>query len=104
MTCTALAQIAGAMAVTVFGDYVVLAPTGPSELTLCYYNGESVRPYHELEVNGIKVKVSLDIDGDGPETITVTPPDGWAVYPADDETKPVADGEEITVKIISGIS
>ena len=86
-------------------DLLALAPAGSGRMLLCYWNAETHTsqpgPY-EITLNGATVAVSVEV-GDR-ETISVTPPDGWFVWPADDAERELADGAEVVIELIGGTS
>lgn len=112
MTCSAIAAIAGA--VTIFHSYansttpdtITLAPHPQYAAQVCYYNHEaqaSSQGAFNLQLNEtMKVTGYVEV-GDG-ELVTVTPPAGYSVWPADTQTQLIPDGSIAIFIIVGGLS
>jgi len=108
--CAAIAAIAGAVVLMPntgrqHSDTIVLAPHDKAAAQVCYHNheaGASVFATATLVLDGLPVIVTVDWT-DGPdERVTVEPPAGFYVWPADDAVQDLADGEATTVLILGG--
>lgn len=102
--CTPLAERPGAVSRWAGGGLIVLAPHGNAAAEFCYHNGNQVSRHGDwlLALDGLRVEVFLDV-GDA-ETVTVTPPPGFMVFPADAAEAEVQDGASVTALIIMGVS
>ena len=110
--CLAIAAIAGAVVLQPNGqrgasDMIVLAPHGSAAAQVCYYNhevGASVFVSQTLTLDGFPVRVTVDWTDGQEERVTVEPPVGYYVWPADDATVDLPDGMSVTVLILGGVS
>ena len=125
-TCPAIAEDAepprcvdlardGANAVVQIGqevmpDYIVLSrsPQPQYAANVCYYNSfmlSSASVTRELILPGTQFSVTVElIVGQESETIRVTPPPGYIVFPAEDAEQLVPDGEQVTIQIMGAMS
>lgn len=102
--CTPLAERPGAVSRWAGGDLIVLAPHDNAAAELCYHNGNQVSRHGDwpLRMGELRVDVFLDV-GDA-ETVTISPPPGFMVFPADAAESEVQDGDSVTALIIMGVS
>jgi len=102
-TCDHMDSIKGVARIGVGGDRIVMARDG-SGWRLCYENARAKASNAEgwrIEADGFEVRGSILVDD--AETILITPPPGWMVWPADAAESDVEDGEAVTVRLISGL-
>lgn len=110
--CSAVEAMPGAVTTHPYSygpasDSIVLAQEGQS-FRLCYHNHErhvSNTETHTLIINGFSVVVSIVVSGgeNSGERMTITPPEGWMVFPADYADASVSDGSALTVLLFSGL-
>ena len=102
--CADVATAPGGVEIKHGGDRIALAPHGPGVWRLCYANswvGASKAGAFEVEADGLQVRGEVDVDAAGPETLTLTLPEGWHSLPAD--VPATGDGRATTVLIFSGM-
>jgi hypothetical protein len=108
MTCSAIAAIAGAVSITLGADQLVLAPHPTASAQLCYHNAaeqQSGHGYWRIAMGGMVVTGYLTVVAAGePETLTVNPPTGHWIWPADAAISVVPDGGTVTMLVMRGMS
>jgi len=102
--CTEYLERPGAVRTFAGGDAIVLAPTGRGAAIVCYWNGHQVSRHgdYTLDMGGLVVRFFVDVDDT--ETLFISPPPGFMVFPADDAELTVQDGEAATALIVMGVS
>ena len=102
--CTPLAERPGAVTQWAGGDMLVLAPHPSAAAKFCYWNGNQVSRHGDwpLSIDGLRVEVFVNV-GDA-EVVTVSPPPGFMVFPADAAQSEVQDNGSVTALIIMGVS
>jgi len=82
----------------------VLAPTGRGAAIVCYWNGHQVSRHgdYTLDMDGMTVRFFVDVGAE--ERLTIMPPPGFMVFPAEDAELTVQDGEAATALIVMGVS
>jgi hypothetical protein len=102
--CDEVAAIPGAQTIQVGGDRIVLAPHPRARAQLCYENNAAKASHPEAwRVALGDFVVAGRIAVADAETITIEPPIGFMVFPADNAEADVVDGEALTVLIFSGL-
>jgi len=102
--CAEYLERPGAVRAFAGGDAIVLAPTGRGAAIVCYWNGNQVSRHgdYTLDLDGLTVRFAVDVGAD--EVLTISPPPGFMVFPADDAEMNVKDGEAATALIVMGVS
>jgi hypothetical protein len=113
MTCSTIAALAGAvtLSLTTPGhppgdrDTLTLAPHETYAAQVCYLNSPSQLSLHGLhEITMGELTVTVGVEVGYAETITVRPPPGYWVWPVEDATQMIHDGEAAVFFIVAGIS
>lgn len=104
-TCDAVARIPGASEIRLGGDRIILAPHDTARAQLCYENHAakaSKQGGWAASLGDFTVSGRLEVSGR--ETLTVKPPEGYMVFPADAAMSQVEDGRAVVMLIFSGVS
>jgi len=102
--CAEYLERPGAVRAFAGGDAIVLAPTNQGAAIVCYWNGHQVSRHgdYTLDMGGLVVGFFVDVGDE--EKLTISPPPGFMVFPADDAELVVQDGEAATALIVMGVS
>jgi hypothetical protein len=85
-------------------DCIYAAPDATCVARVCYHNDEaqsSVQGFHTITLAGRSYRLRVDVGAE--ETITLEPPPGYTVWPADDAVQSIRDGTSALFCVVGGM-